>query len=144
MIQGLSLRSTLRLALFGLSLAVIGGCGETRSELDQLETTSQELASTLRWGDPLRLAEFIDPSLREQLSPRGLAAERWRQVRVAVFRAEPPTLISPSQAQQSVSFELINQNTQAVRELSSALTWRYDEQAKRWWLTSGLPELAPR
>jgi len=40
-----------------------------------------------------------------------------------------------------VRISLVNIHTQAERSVIDHQTWHYDEKAKHWWLTSGLPNI---
>jgi hypothetical protein len=46
--------------------------------------------------------------------------------------------------EQIVEIRLINRNTQAERIVTDVQIWRWDEKAKRWWLTTGLPSFAAK
>jgi hypothetical protein len=40
-----------------------------------------------------------------------------------------------------IEIGVINRNTLAERSVRYRERWRYDEAAKTWWLTSGMPDL---
>ena len=46
--------------------------------------------------------------------------------------------------EQSVEIRLINRNTQAERIVMDTQIWRWNEKAKRWWLTTGLPDFTAK
>ena len=52
-----------------------------------------------------------------------------------------PVPISATEVQQTVRISLVNIHTQSERTLTDHQTWHYDEKAKHWWLTSGLPDI---
>ena len=50
--------------------------------------------------------------------------------------------VGEDEVRQVVQIELANVNTQSVRSIVDRQVWKYDEAGKRWWLTSGLPDIA--
>jgi hypothetical protein len=136
-----SLMLLIRLMLAALLLAGLGACATTRNEGKMLEETLVAHASLMRWGDPLGSIEFVDPEVREKHGLTGLERERWRQFRMAGYRAQPPAMLAEGQAQVVAEVELINRHTQAARSLTWRQEWRFDAEAKRWWLLSELPSL---
>lgn len=133
-------RALLALGASALLLGA-GGCGETRGAARILDETAQLYTSSLRWGDPLATLDLVDPELRAAFAPSDLERERWRQVQVAGIRGGAPLLEAPDRATQRIEMELINRNTQAVRSVEHVARWRYDPEAKRWWLETGLPKI---
>lgn len=136
-------KSVGRLLLVALLAALLGACATTRNEGKLLEETLVAHASQVRWGDPLGSVEFVDPKMREQHELTGLERERWRLYRVAGYRAQPPAMLAEGHAQSVVELELVNRHTQAARSLPWRQEWRFDAEAKRWWLVSPLPSLDP-
>lgn len=125
-------------ALLSLTLAA---CATTQNEGKLLDESLVAHASLVRWGDPLGSLDFVDPELRETFELSSLERERWRQFQVAGYRAQPPVMLAPDRARRTVELELVNRNTQAARSLAWQQEWRFDAEAQRWWLVSGLPSL---
>lgn len=123
-----------------LSLALVA-CATTQNEAKLLDESFVAHASLVRWGDPLGSLEFVDPELRGTFELTSLERERWRQFRVAGYRAQPVVMLAPDRAQRAVELELVNRNTQAARSVAWQQEWRFDAEAERWWLVSGLPSL---
>lgn len=134
-------RRAFRIRLAAIAGALLAACATRGNEIRLLEQTLEAHASVMRWGDPLAGLEFVDPALREGLTPAGLERERWRQFQVAGHRAQPPVQPAPDRALRTVELDLVNRNTQVARTLTWRQEWRYDPAAKRWWLTTGLPAL---
>jgi len=136
-----SLMLPIRLLFSAFLLVGLGACATTRNEGKMLEETLVLHASLMRWGDPLGSIEFVDPKVREKHELTGLERERWRQFRMAGYRAQPPAMLAEGQAQVVAELELVNLHTQTARSLSWRQEWRFDAEAKRWWLVSELPSL---
>ncbi len=124
-----------------LSALLLAGCA-TKTRSDALTTTLNAYGSTVRWGDFQSAAQFIDPAVRaaHPLSPLELG--RYQQVRVSEYDdGAGPVPSGDFDVQQTALIRLVNIHTQAERSIVDRQTWHYDEKAKRWWLTSGLPNI---
>lgn len=135
------MRRTLSLLVVVLATMLLAGCA-TKTRSDALMTTLKAYGSTLRWGDFQSAAQFIDPAVRaaHPLTPLQLA--RYRQVRVSEYDDGPgPVPVGDFEVRQTAQISLINVHTQSERSIVDQQTWRYDENAKRWWLISGLPDI---
>lgn len=134
-------RPTHRLIVAALLGLVLSACATTGDQARLLDETLDGHASAVRWGDPVAGLDFVDPALREGFEPTGLERERWRQFQVAAYRAQAPVMLAPDRLTRTVELELVNRNTQVARSVTWRQEWRFDAEAKRWWLTSGLPSL---
>ncbi|EIL98920.1 hypothetical protein RHOFW104T7_11245 [Rhodanobacter thiooxydans] len=124
-----------------LSVLLLAGCA-TKTRSDALTTTLKAYGSTLRWGDFRSAAQFIDPAVRtaHPLTPLQLA--RYQQVRVSEYDdGAGPVPSGDFDVQQTVLINLVNIHTQSERSVVDHQRWHYDEKAKHWWLTSGLPDI---
>ncbi len=125
--------------------ASLGACatGDTRGQ--SLEDTLDLYGRTVRWGDMRNAVQFLDPEQR--LPPRQLQFQlkRFDQVDVtgyqALSRAPGPV---PDSVQQVVEISVVNRHTAHERTIRDVQNWRWDETTKRWWLTTGLPDLGRR
>jgi outer membrane murein-binding lipoprotein Lpp len=124
-----------------LCVLLLAGCA-TKTRSDALTTTLNAYGSTLRWGDFQSAAQFIEPAQRaaHPLNPLDLA--RYQQVRVSEYdNGAGPVPTGDFDVQQTVLINLVNIHTQSERSIVDHQTWHYDEKTKRWWLTSGLPDI---
>ena len=130
-------------SLFALAaLLLLAGCA-TQKRADTLNTTLTAYASTIRWGDFQSATIFIDPKTRADHMPSALDLARYKLVQVSGYDAgNGPVPDGEDQVRQIVHIDLINVSSQSERSIVDHQTWRYDEAAKRWWLTSGLPDIA--
>lgn len=127
-----------------LSTVLVGACASTeiRSKQTVLEETLRSYAATIRWGDIAQGVTFLDPKYREAHPQTGLELARFKQIRISGYEDQPATPVSADEVTQTVQISLINIHTQQERGIVDHQTWRYDEKAKRWWLTSGLPDIS--
>lgn len=129
------------LPLLALVALLCSGCA-TDQRNQALITTLNAYASTLRWGDFQSALQFVDPKLRQSQAPTPLDLARYEQVRVTGYDdGAGPVPDGENRVRQVVQIGLVNLNTQAERTVIDRQSWRYDPQTKRWWLTSGLPDI---
>ena len=134
-----------RLPIILAALLALGACANTqkmRSKSVVLDETLHTYAATIRWGDVAQAQAFIEPKLLAEHPPSTLELERFKQVRVAGYNEQPPVPVGDNEVRQVVQIDLINVNTQVSRSIVDRQVWKYDEAAKRWWLTSGLPDIS--
>ncbi len=124
-----------------LSLLLLAACA-TQERSHSLTTTLSAYGGVLRWGDFASAAQFIDPKVRTEHPLSDLDLARYKQVRVTEYDdGAGPVPISPTEVQQTARISLVNIHTQSERTIIDHQTWHYDEKAKHWWLTSGLPDI---
>jgi hypothetical protein len=124
-----------------LLILLLAACA-TQERSNSLTTTLSAYGGVLRWGDFASAVQFIDPEERAKHPISDLDLARYKQVRVTEYDdGAGPVPISPTEVQQTVKISLVNIHTQAERSVIDRQTWHYDEKAKHWWLTSGLPDI---
>jgi hypothetical protein len=125
-----------------VSLLALGGCA-TDQRKDQLTTTLDAYASTVRWGDFNQAQQFIDPKVREAHPVSSLDMARYQQYKVSGYDEDNgPIPNGQFEVHQTVKINLVNVNTQAERTVVDHQTWRFDETSKHWYLESGLPDIS--
>lgn len=132
------LRMSYRLAvLLGLAAALlIPGCGKVREEgkSNALEAATTAYGSAIRWGYYETALGYLHPDKRVEL-PAGIESIRVTSYDVV----QPPLRQDEDGATQVVRIEYLHEDVQRVKSLTDRQTWRYDPEAKGWWLYSGLP-----
>ena len=124
-----------------LAILLLAACA-TQERSQSLTTTLSAYGGVLRWGDFASAVQFMDPEVRAKHPLTGLDLARYKQVRVTEYNDDAgPVPISPTEVQQTVRISVVNIHTQAERNVTDHQTWHYDEKAKHWWLTSGLPDI---
>ena len=121
---------------------LLAGCAAVqKSKGDLLDATLESYAATLRWGNVEDATAFVDPETLKAHPFTDLDRERYRQVRVSGYNAQPARPLGDNEVALSAEIVLTNNNTQSVRNVVDRQRWRYDEKARRWWLVSGLPDI---
>jgi len=124
-----------------LATLSLAGCA-TDQRNDALTTTLNAYASTVRWGDFTTAQQFVDPKVREAHPIAPLEMSRYQQYKVSGYdEGNGPVPAGQFEVHQTVKINLVNVNTQAERTVTDKQTWKYDEQAKHWYLQSGLPDI---
>jgi hypothetical protein len=106
-----------------------------------LDETLKTYAATIRWGDITQALAFVDPEYRKAHPLSDLDLARYKQVQVTAYDDQPAVPVSETEVRQTVEIGLVNVNTQTARSIVDHQVWRYDEAAKKWWLTTGLPDI---
>ena len=130
-----------RVLLSGLVvLVLLASCSQGRRERG-LDDDMRAYGSLIRWGDIEAAMQYIDPKVLEARPITGIDLERYKQVRIAGYRESGRVVNEDGTATQLVEIEFINIHTQSTNSVIDRQRWRFDDQAKRWWLVSGLPDL---
>ena len=136
---------TIRVLVLAFVALVVAGCGSSRkADVKILEETLRQYASTVRWGDIEQALSFVDPAVLKADPVEPFELERMRQLQVAGYRERPYEFIGELRVRQIVQIELVNRHTQEARSAVDLQEWRFDPEAKRWWLMTGLPSFEPR
>lgn len=128
------------LVLAGLG-AGLGGCASNERALD-LATTLEQYDKRIRWGDFPGAVGFLEPETRPDEARLRFLLERFSHVQVSGYA---PLGLLPSEEEEQVvrqmELRVVNRHTLRERVVEDRQEWRYDEEAERWWLVSGLPEI---
>lgn len=128
----------------GLLVLLLAGCAGFSSEKRKFEQTLYHYAAAVRWGEVEQILGFHQPARLEAAPPEELELDRWRQLRVAGYRPRGQEPQPDGSIVQFAQIEFTNRHTLTSFTIIDREVWRYDEQAKRWWLESGLPDLEQR
>lgn len=125
-----------------LALLVFAGAADARSKRDKtLDSTLEEYAATLRWGNFEAGIAYIDPDVLKERPIASIDIERYRQVRVSYYHPQPPVPVGKEEVRVIAEIGIINEHSQSERVVIDRQLWRWDAKAKRWWLMSGLPDI---
>jgi hypothetical protein len=111
-----------------------------RAKAKQLEVSMFKYASAIRWSEFELAMNHIEPAYREKNPLSDLEKERYKQIQVTGYNAKTQDYLPDGTVEQAIEIRLINRNTLAERVIIDTQIWRWDEDAKRWWLTTGLPD----
>ena len=127
------------LALAAMLLAA-SGCASTPDRADALREAQYAWSAAIRWGDFEGAWTMVDPAYRAAHPMSELEFSRYEQVRISGYD-ESPSPASGDTATRQVELGVVNRNTQVQRQVRYREEWRYDQEAGRWWVASGLPDL---
>jgi hypothetical protein len=122
-------------------LLLLAACATQRHSRDLLQVSLYDYAGAIRWSRFDAAANFLDPERLAKQPLTALDLQRYEQVQVSAYRVKGSESISPTELRQMVEIRFINRHTQAEHVILEQERWRYDEEARRWWLTSGLPDI---
>lgn len=144
----IALRNPMRrnLSVFlALLMLTLGACGTNLKSRETLLTeTLRTYAAAIRWGTIEQAETFIDPAYRTAHPLSALDLERYKQVRFTAYNDRAPVPVNDNEVRQIVEIGLVNVNSQSSRSVIDQQVWKYDEPAKRWLLTTGLPDITRR
>ena len=119
-----------------LLLAACGSVGGQRSPRDQ---ALYHYVSAVRWSDFDAARGFLDPAIAEPATE--VERERYKQFQVSGYEVKSAHEPAEGEYEQVVEIRVVNRHTQVERIITDRQRWRWDPEAKRWWLASGLPDL---
>lgn len=113
----------------------------SRKQARLLGQTQDAYTATIRWGEFEKAWEMVDPAYREQHPMTELEFERYRQLQISGYSDLGHGSSADGAVTRNVEVRVINRHTMAERNLRYREQWRWDPEAKRWWLANGLPDL---
>lgn len=122
-------------------IVLLAGCA-ARERSTQLSETLKHYASLIRWSEWAAAADYYDPEKRREDPISELEMKRLAQLRVSGYKERALDITSEGRrARQTIEIRLYNVHTMAERVIVDHQAWRWDEEAQRWWLTTGLPDV---
>ena len=131
-----------------LSIAItassLTACDSVKPSQDRAEElTLYDFSSAMRWGDFDKAYDFVDPKTKVEHPLSDIDRGRFKQVEVSGYEVTAK-VEREGTIDQQVKLGLINRNTQVPRNIMYHEHWRWDDEHKKWWLTSGLPDISPQ
>ena len=127
-----------------LALLLLTACGSMGAQRNPRDQALYSYVSAVRWSDFNAALAFVDPETLRTRPMTDLESERYKQFQVAGYEVKSASEPGEGLYEQVVELRLVNKNTQVERIITDRQQWRWDAQAKRWWLVSGLPDLDAR
>ena len=128
------------LAILAIALATtLGGCATGGSQMSELQKVQYAYSAAIRWGDFEGAWNLVDPQYRAAHPMTALEFERYKQVQVSGY-SELGSQAGDGTATREIQIGVVNRNTLVERDARYTEQWRYDPQAKTWWLGGGLPD----
>ena len=128
-------------ALVLLPALLLAGCASTSGRGDALQRSQYAYSAAIRWGDFEGAWQLVDPEYREQHPLTDLELARYKQIQISAYRELASEVGENDIAMREIQVGVVNRHTQVERTLRYTERWRYDPEAKTWWLTVGLPDL---
>ncbi len=136
--RGLKLLAMFMLALMVAAPASALGKRKKGSQLDAVQTA---YAAAIRWGEFEQAWEYLDPAYREAHPMTELGFERYKQIEVSGYADRGSVAGADDTVVRTIELRVINRHTMAERSQRYREQWRWDPEAKRWWMVLGLPDL---
>jgi hypothetical protein len=123
------------------ALLVLAGCASEGARRKTLDSTLYQYAGAIRWSGLQSTWTYVDPALREEEPPSALEIERLGQYRVTGYQVVSQVETAEGLVVQQAQIGVANLHTQVERVLAHREEWRWDPDAKRWWLVGGVPDV---
>lgn len=117
----------------------LSGCAST-SQASALQQAQYAWSAAIRWGDFEGAWNLVDPDYRASHPLTDLELARYKQVQISAYQ-DLAESVSETGAQRQIEIGVVNRHTLAERRLRYTERWRWDPQAKAWWIVDGLPDL---
>lgn len=127
-------------ALMLLLLATLAGCAAA-TKTNPRDEMLYHYVSVIRWAEFDVALSFVDPKVLEADPVSTFELERYKQFKVSGYEVKSARDINEDEYEQIVEIRLVNKNTQVEKIITDVQLWRWDDEAGRWWLASGLPDL---
>jgi hypothetical protein len=123
-----------------LLLATLAGCASA-TKTNPRDEMLYHYVSVIRWSEFEAALGFVDPKVLEVEPVSTFELERYKQFKVSGYEVKSARDVSENEYEQIVEIRLVNKNTQVEKIITDIQLWHWDEEAGRWWLASGLPDL---
>ena len=136
----------LRRLLPWIAVALLAGCSLNAikpTAARSKDLTFYDFSSDIRWGDFDAAYDYVDPQTKKEHPLTALEISRYKQIEVAGYDVVS-SVSGPGIVDQQVRLQIINRNTQVPRTIIYHEHWRWDDTIKKWWLTTGLPDITPQ
>jgi hypothetical protein len=135
-----SMRFLSRLLVLVLLLSMAGMAMAGSKKRSVLEKNQYAYSAAIRWGDFEGAWSLVDPKVREEKPMTAVDFSRYEQIQVTGYR-DLATMPGPEPGTEmrEIQIEIVNRNTLSQRRVRFTEIWRYDAEAKAWWV-AGLPD----
>jgi uncharacterized protein YceK len=132
-------RHTTGLVLLACLLPLLAGCASLGPKVEALQKAQYAYSAAIRWGDFEGAWTLVDPKYREEHPITDLEFERFKQIQVTGYR-DIGEQAGEDTAAREIEIGVMNRHNMRTRSIRYTERWRYDAEAKAWWLTVGLPD----
>lgn len=127
--------------VLGLLALLAPAAAQSRLQRGKLQQVQDAYAASIRWGDFENAWQAVDPAYRAEHPMTELEFERYKQIQISGYRDLSTRGGSDGTVERAVELRVINKHTMAERTERYVERWRWDPEAKRWWLVVGMPDL---
>ena len=120
---------------------LLAGCASNSTRNNALDRLQYAYSAAIRWGDFEGAWQLVDPEYRKAHPLTDLELARYKQVQISAYRELASEVGEDDIAMREIQMGVVNRHTLVERNLRYTERWRYDPEAKTWWLTVGLPDL---
>lgn len=121
--------------------ALLAGCPSSQMG-KSMDETLMMYERYVRWSQWDSLVEFLAPEYLEENPITRLDLDRLRLFRVTQYIPRQTAVQTDGTAfQQVVEIRMFNQRQAVEKTIIDTQEWRWDEDAQRWFLHSGLPDV---
>lgn len=125
--------------LIALLLASMAGAAMAGKKEALLEKNKYAYSAAIRWGDFEGAWTMVAPKLRKAKPMSAVEFSRYEQIQISAYRDLASMPGEDGSEMREVQIDVINRNTMQQRRLRYTEVWRYDPEAKNWWIDS-LPD----
>ncbi len=129
-----------RVLLIVLACLVLSACASAKRN-EGLRVKLYNYAAAIRWNEIEQALGYVNPAVLAAKPFTDADRARWAQTQVSRYYEGPQSVDPDGSVRQVVQIELIDRSTQTVRSIVDRQHWVFDDEAKVWWLDSGLPAL---
>lgn len=127
--------------VLGLLALLAPAAAQSRLQRGKLQQVQDAYAASIRWGDFENAWQAVDPAYRAEHPMTELEFERYKQIQISGYRDLSTRGGPDGTVERAVELRVINNYTMAERTERYVERWRWDPEAKRWWLVVGMPDL---
>lgn len=136
-----TVRRSINILFVLLMAALLGACATAGGgKADKLYEAQNAFSGAVRWGDFEGAWSLVEPKYREEHPMTQLQLTRYGQIQVSGYRDIGSSNLDDGTAVRDIEIGVVNRHTLAERSMRYRERWRWDEERKRWWLQSGLPD----
>ena len=132
------LRAWSRIVVLALCVGLAACATSTRNLA--IDRVQYAYSAAIRWGDFEGAWQLLDPAYREAHPLSALDLERYKQIQVTAYHDLGTDTLPDGDIVREIEIGLVNRHTLVERKTRYTERWHYDEEAKTWWLVSGLPD----
>ncbi|MDQ3511017.1 MAG: hypothetical protein M3414_04910 [Pseudomonadota bacterium] len=125
-----------------MTVLVLNGCASSARPTDALDRVQYAWSGAIRWGDFEGARNLVDPEQLKAKPMTALQLARYEQVQISSYRDVGSNRdIAGGTAVRDIEIGVINRHTLAERTVRYRENWRWDAEARTWWLQGDLPDL---